>query len=114
MKLLNDCAAEVCTEPKCDRVLLKWDAASLSLAAIGEERLHRIVQSGAEVRWQRYATVRRVPGAVLRDAYRKYRNAIKRVDEDRLGAELQAAQAIHWEQTEALPRNDSSKPSAPL
>lgn len=114
MKQLNDCTAEVGADSGRDRVLLKWDAASLSLAAIGEERLHRIVQSGAEVRWQRYATVRRVPGAVLRNAYRKYRNAMKQVDTDRLGAELQAAQTIHWEQTEALHRNDPSKASVPL
>lgn len=106
MKHLNHSGPEAAVESGNDHVLLKWDGPSLKLDAIGEDRLHRILEGGAEVRWQRYATVRRVPQPVLRNAYRNFRNGIKRVDMDRLGATMKAAHTIKWEQTESLSQNE--------
>ena len=107
MKQLNHCAPEAGAESGRDHVLLKWDGPSLKLDAIGEDRLHRMLEGGAEVRWQRYATVRRVPQPVLRNAYHKYREGMKKLDMERLGAAMKAAHTIKWEQTESLSQNES-------
>ena len=55
-----------------------------------------------ELHWNREGEIRRVPRHVLANAVQSYVDGQKRVDAERMGAIMDHAHSIRWEQTETI------------
>lgn len=61
-----------------------------------------MLESDAELRWDREGEVRRVPRHVIQNVVQNYTEGMELVDADRMGSIMEHAHSIRWEQTEAI------------
>lgn len=90
-------------------VVVESNSPKLDVASLGMPRLKKLIREQTEVRWNRQGDVRVIPRHVLMNTFRQYKDGLKMVDADRLGAVLATTHVIHWDQAEPLVAHASAQ-----